>query len=90
MERLLWLYAQPLDEHYPVICYDERPCFLIGEVVAPLPMTSGQVAKEHYAYEKHGSCSLLAAIEPLTGKRLGLVRTQRTKKSTKRFLQASE
>ena len=88
MEHLLWLYAQPLDECYPVLCYDECPCFLIGEAVAALPMTAGQVAKEHYAYEKNGSCSLLAALEPLTGKRLGLVRTQRTKKEYAEFCQA--
>jgi hypothetical protein len=25
MERLLWLYQQPYDPRYPVICFDERP-----------------------------------------------------------------
>jgi hypothetical protein len=44
--------------------------------------------KEHYAYEKNGSCTLLAAIEPLTGQRLGLVRAQRTKKEYTEFCQA--
>ena len=87
MERLLWLYALPYDAHYPVISYDERPCFLIGDAVAPLTMQPGQVRKEHYAYEKNGSCTLLAAIEPLTGQRLGLVRTQRTKKQYTEFCQ---
>ena len=43
-------------------------------------MQTGQVRKEHYAYEKNGSCTLLAAIEPLTGNRLGQVHRQRTKK----------
>ena len=65
MERLLWLYEQPYDPRYPVICFDERPCFLIGELVEPLSIRTGQVRKEHYAYEKNGSCALLAAIEPL-------------------------
>ncbi len=51
-------------------------------------MQPGQVRKEHYAYEKNGSCTLLAAIEPLTGQRLGLVRTQRTKKEYTEFCQA--
>jgi len=88
MERLLWLYALPYDRRYPVICFDERPCFLIGEEVDPLPMRSGQVRKEHYAYEKNGSCALLAAIEPLTGKRLAQVHTQRTKKEYTLFCQA--
>lgn len=88
MEALLALYGEAYDPRYPVICFDERPCFLIGEVVVALPMTKGQVAKEHYAYEKNGSCTLLAAIEPLTGQRLGLVRAQRTKKEYTEFCQA--
>lgn len=66
MERLLWLYGQPYDPLYPVICFDERPCFLIGDAVAPLAMRSGQARKEHYTYEKNGSRALPAAIEPLT------------------------
>ena len=88
MEEILALYAEPHDPARPVICYDERPCFLIGDAIAPLPMTTGKVTKEHYAYEKNGSCTLLAAIEPLTGKRLGLVRSQRTKKEYTEFCQA--
>jgi len=88
MERLLWLYALPYDPHYPVICFDERPCFLIGDAVATLTMRSGQSCKEHYAYEKLGSCALLAAIEPLTGQRLALVLPQRTKKEYTEFCQA--
>lgn len=69
------------------MCFDERPCMLLGEVVAPLPVKKGDVRKEHYAYERHGSCALLAAIEPLTGKRLGQVRAQRTKKEYTFFCQ---
>ena len=88
MEQLLWLYALPYDPLYPVVCYDERPCFLIDDIVDPLALQSGQVRKEHYAYEKNGSCALLAAIEPLTGYRLAHVRPQRTKKEFALFCQA--
>ena len=88
MEQLLWLYAQPYDPLHPVVCFDERPCFLIGEAVEPLPLQAGQVAKEHYAYTKHGSCALLAAVEPLTGKRLAAVYPRRTKKEYALFCQA--
>ncbi len=87
MEKILWLYAQPHDPHYPVICLDERPCFLIGDVVEPLAMQTGQVRKEHYAYAKLGSCTLFAAIEPLTGKRLAQVHKQRTKREFALFCQ---
>lgn len=47
----------------------ERPCFLIGDTVEGLEMRSGQVAKDHYAYSKHGACCVLAAIEPRHGGR---------------------
>ena len=88
MERILWLYGLPYDPAYPVVCFDERPCFLIGEVVAPLSMAPGRAAREHYAYQKKGSCCLLAAIEPKTGARLAQLHPQRTKREYALFLQA--
>lgn len=88
MERILWLYGLVYDPLYPVVCFDERPCFLIGDSVEPIAMESGKVRKEHYAYEKNGSCALLAAIEPLTGYRLAHVRPQRTKREFALFCQA--
>ena len=64
------------------------PCFLLGEVVAPRPMQPGQVAKDHDAYEKNGSCTLFAAIEPLTGQRLTQVYARRTQREYTLFCQA--
>ena len=88
MEKILWLYAQPYDPRYPVICFDERPCFLIGDQIAPLAMQSGRPRREHYTYEKLGSCALLAAIEPLTGRRLAQVHAHRTKQEYTTFCRA--
>jgi DDE superfamily endonuclease len=79
MEQILHLYAVPYSEHYPVVCFDERPCFLIGERGAGLSMKAGHAAREHYAYEKNGSCALLMAIEPQTAKRVARVFDRRTK-----------
>jgi hypothetical protein len=78
MEQILWLYSLPYDPLYPVLCFDERPCFLIGDLIDPLALQSGQVRKEHYAYEKLGSCALLAAVEPLRGRRIAQVHARRT------------
>ena len=86
MEQILWLYSLPYDPLYPVLCFDERPCFLIGELVEPLSLQSGQVKKEHYAYEKRGSCALLAAVEPLTGRRFAQVHHQRTMREYTLFM----
>lgn len=93
MEHLLELYRQPYDKANPVICFDERPCFLIGDVLQPLPMKpgdsrcTGKPKREHYAYEKNGSCHLLVAIEPLTGKRLARVFKRRRKREYALFMQ---
>ncbi|MEI6949608.1 IS630 family transposase [Paraflavisolibacter sp. H34] len=88
MERILWLYAQPYYERYPVVCFDERPCFLIGDEAEPLSMHTDKVLREHYTYEKNGSCALLAATEPLTGRRLATVYERRTEKEYALFLKA--
>ena len=86
LEIILRLYSEPYNELFPVICFDERPCFLIGDTVEGLDMAPGQVAKENYSYSKHGSCCVLAAIEPLTGKRFAHVRKKRKKKQFALFM----
>jgi len=86
MEQILDLYAVPYSAAYPQVCFDERPCFLIGDSVAGLGMTAGAVKREHYAYEKNGSCALLMAIEPKTGKRLAQVCDTRTKRDYALFM----
>jgi len=86
MEQILALYALPYNEQYPVLCFDERPCFLIGEAVAGLEMKAGQAKREHYAYEKNGSCALLMAIEPKRAQRLAQVFDRRTKQEYALFM----
>jgi recombinational DNA repair ATPase RecF len=49
-------------------------------------MKAGQAAREHYSYVKNGSCALLMAIEPKTGKRLARVYQRRTKQEYALFL----
>lgn len=50
-------------------------------------MRKGEIEKQHYEYEKLGSCALLAAIEPLTGRRLAQVQERRTKREFTVFCQ---
>jgi hypothetical protein len=87
MEDLLHLYGQPYDEKLPVVCFDELPVQLLGEVVMPLPMKAGEPKRCDYEYARHGSCSLLLAFEPLTGRRLVETSRQRTKADYGRFMQ---
>lgn len=87
MENVLRLYRLPYDEEYPLVCFDERPCFLIGDKVEGLNLKSGQARKLDYEYTKHGSCNLLLAVEPLTGKRLAKIYEQRRKIEYAEFMQ---
>ena len=87
MEDVLHLYSLPYDAQRPVVCFDELPVQLLGEVVAPLPMKSGRPVRLDYEYEREGTANLLVAIEPLTGQRLVETSKQRTKADYWRFQQ---
>lgn len=87
MEALLALYRRRYDADYPVVCFDERPCVLHSEVVAPLPMQPGRPRCYDYEYQRQGTCSLLVAFEPLTGHRIVEVSKQRTASDYTRFMQ---
>ncbi len=87
MEDILHLYSMPVNKQRPVVCFDELPVQLLGEVVAPLAMKTGKPKREDYEYERAGTCSLLVAFEPLTGRRLVETSKQRTKADYCRFMQ---
>ncbi len=87
MEDILHLYNLPFDEQRPVVCFDELPVQLLGEVVMPLPMKAGQPRRVDYEYARQGTCSLLVAYAPLTGTRLVEASQRRTKADYCRFMQ---
>jgi hypothetical protein len=70
MEDLLHLYGLAYDERRPLVCFDEMPVQLLGEVVAPLAMCKGAPRREDYEYKRGGVAVLLVAFEPLTGQKL--------------------
>jgi hypothetical protein len=86
MEKILDLYEQPYNPQRPLVCFDERPCQLIDDVLAPLPMKPGKPVREDTQYERKGVCSLLMAFEPLTGQRFVQIRKQRTKRDYAFFM----
>lgn len=87
MEDILYLYSLPYDAKRPVVCFDELPVQLLGEVVAPLPIAAGKAERYDYEYERQGTACLLVAFEPLTGKRVVETSKQRTKSDYCRFQQ---
>ena len=46
MEDVLAVYARPCDPHRPVVCMDEKPYQLLGQVRDPIPAEPGHDRKE--------------------------------------------
>ena len=80
------VYEREYDVNQPVLCFDERPCQLIGDVLVPMPIKPGQPKREDYHYERNGTCVVLLAVEPLSGRRIVDVREQKTKKDYASFM----
>ena len=88
MEQVLDIYERPHDPDYPVVCFDERPCQLLGDVLMPLPMKPGRVERQDYEYKRNGTCVVLMAVEPLAGRRVVTVTERRTKNDYAGFMKA--
>jgi transposase len=63
MEDVLDLYAEPPDPNRPVVCFDESPTQLIGEVRQPIPPEPGKVKRYDYEYRRHGTLNLFVLLD---------------------------
>ena len=58
MEDVLDLYAEKPDPKRPVVCFDESPTQLIGEVRRPIPAKAGQLERYDFEYKRNGTVNL--------------------------------
>jgi len=79
MEDILDLYALPYDPKIPMICMDEQPVQLLGQVIEPIPMKPGKSQREDYEYTREGTCSIFIFTEPLKSWRHVEATKQRTR-----------
>jgi transposase len=63
MEDLLDLYAQPHDPGRPVVCFDESPIQLIGEVRVPISPKPGKRYRYDSEYKRNGTANLFVAVD---------------------------
>jgi transposase len=63
MEDVLDLYAEPPDPKYPVVCLDESPVQLIGEVREPIAAAPGQIERVDYEYRRCGTMNLFVVMD---------------------------
>mgnify|MGYP001213867431 FL=1 len=87
MEDVLDLYEEPDDPKRPRVCFDERPCQLLGDVREPLPPKPGRLEREDYEYSRKGVCNLFVYVDPFTGWRHVEATQRRTKRDFARCMQ---
>jgi transposase len=63
MEDVLDLYAEAPDPKRPVVCFDESPVQLIGEVRQPIPPEPGQLERYDYEYRRNGTVNLFVCLD---------------------------
>src|SRR5687768_17533251 len=55
--------AEPPDPARPVVCLDESPVQLIGEVREPVPAAPGQIERVDYEYRRCGTVNLFVVMD---------------------------
>jgi len=63
MEDVLDLYAEKADPKRPVVCFDESPTQLIGEVRQPIPPAPGQPERYDCEYRRNGTANLFVFLD---------------------------
>ena len=86
MENVLSIYSQPAIPGRARLCFDERPCQLLDDVVAPLVVKPGKAAKEDNEYIRQGTAVVLLAYDLDSGIRYTQTRKQRTKADYAQFM----
>ncbi len=81
MEDTLSVYARPYDEKHPLVCMDEKPVQLLGDLRKSIPLSESNHTKlEDSEYIRKGTCSIFMFTEPLGFWREAHVLERRTKK----------
>jgi transposase len=80
MEDVLDLYAERAAPSRPVVCFDESPTQLIGEVREPIPAAPGQPERYDCEYRRNGTANLFVFLDAHRSWRHVKVSEQRTAK----------
>jgi len=78
MEDVIDIYERPYNPEIPVVCMDEKPYQILGNVRESIPMRPGDDLKIDSEYVRKGTCSIFVFVEPLAGYRYVSVKERRT------------
>jgi len=63
MGDVLDLYAETPDPMRPVVCFDESPIQMIGEVRPPIAAKPGQLERYDYEYRRNGTLNMFMFLD---------------------------
>ncbi len=87
MEDVLAVYNRPVNPKRARLCFDERPCQLLEDMVVGLRVKPGKAAKEDNEYSRKGTGVVLLAYDYDQGIRYTQTRKRRTKADYAEFMQ---
>lgn len=73
------MYALPVDEAMPIVCFDESPFQLLKETRQPIEMAPKRARRVDYEYERAGVEDVMMICQPAAGMRKCLVMDARKK-----------
>ena len=79
MEDVLEVYERPYNPAEPVVCFDEKPVSLHGDVRPARPMAPGKPRRPDNEYKRCGTANVFCAVEPKTGRHFTLPTPNRSK-----------
>lgn len=90
MEDVLDVYEREYDASRPVVCMDEKPVPLQGDIRATIPCKPGSPLKRDSEYSRHGSANVFCAVEPKVGQYTNTVTERRTGDDFAKFIGSIE
>jgi hypothetical protein len=79
-EDILDVYTRKHDKNRLLVCMDESPEQLTGEIRTPLDMKKGRARRYDTEYVRSGTCEIFMFAAPLEGRRRAEITGRRTKK----------
>lgn len=79
MEDVIETYMLPLDDTYPVVCFDESPFQLLEEIREPIAAKPGHPRREDHEYGRCGVVEAMMICQPAAGLRKCMVMEHRKK-----------
>ena len=80
------MYAQPADANVVRLCFNERPCQLLDQVLSPISAKPRATRKEYQEYLRKGVCNVLLAYNIDSGQRHLQVTATKNKDGYARFM----